>query len=142
MDSVIAHQIKVTPADNVLRTIMERYAVLLGTRETEARALAAAIAAGPDRPTNEIAALDRIRRAVLDVSEADGAERAMISTWLARHDADRDPVRLPQAGPEATGLPMPAQDLSMIAAREIAAFFGFTGRPRLGQDPAAVRGDV
>jgi hypothetical protein len=37
---------------------------------------------------------------------------------------------------------MPAQDLSLVAAREIAQFLGLGGRTRLSGDYATLRGDL
>ena len=123
MDTVTALHSGTDMRVDDLRDIMRGYAMLLGLREAEAAALASAIAAGPDRPANEREALARVERAVLDPADADGSDRAMLATWLAGQDADRDPGRLPKGAPTATGLPMPPQALEVISLFDVAQLF-------------------
>jgi hypothetical protein len=107
-----------------LSTIMRNYAMLLGLRDSEAAALAAALAGTADAPKSESEALKRVERAVLDPADADGSDRALIATWLAGQDSDRDLARLPQGRPAATGLSMPAQSLDPMTLNEMAQSFG------------------
>ena len=125
---------------NGLSTIMRNYAMLLGLRENEAAALAQAIAAAPDAPRSEGEALKRVEHAVLDPADLEGSDRALIATWLAGQDADRDPARLPQARPAATGLSMPAQRIEPVGLNEMAQSIGAAIglRPVPRQQPARI----
>jgi len=104
-----------------LRMVMVEFAKLLGAAPREARALATAIAKGPDRPVHERDAMAKIRRAVLVAGTEDDADRAILATWLSRNAGSVGIERLPGAGPGASGLPMPPQDLDGYV------FSGFTG---------------
>jgi hypothetical protein len=107
-----------------LTTIMQNYAVLLGLREREALALARSIADGTHAPKNEREALSRVEHAVLDPADADGSDRALIATWLSGQDADRDPTRLPQGKPVATGLIMSPQSIEPVSFGEMVQALG------------------
>lgn len=111
-----------------LEAMMVAFAKLLGAAPREARALAAALAKGPDRPSNERDALAKVRRAVLVSGTEDDADRAILGTWLARNDARINLEGLPVSGPAAGGLPMPPQDLDQSLLSGVVDVLGFAPR--------------